>query len=982
MANDVKIDGGDLDGSVLENAATEATLSELLKLSRAQSEGSKSKASEATLKKLVEKMDKNAKDDDADLEAFNKTLKKVNEEGKKTSDTFSMVAGAGAGLVFSGIAAAGNILIDFFKDSINSFRETSSVGASFNNDLIELRIAAAQAALPLDEFVNSIKHNSVTLASFGGTVTEGAKRFANLSKELRVSDVGTKFMGMGYTMQDLNNSLGNYLEIQSRLGRLQGKTNDQLKAGTVAYLTELDKLAKATGISRKAAEDAAKKASIDPIIASMQDQLDDKQLAKANANMAMMTEMGGEQFLEMMKEIAVGQPGEEAAKLMTAMNLSFEDARRMFKGMAPEETLAILKKGAAQARQAGFVSGEYAESLMQADKSFGIVAKVARNAERFSADGQRAAEAEQAKRDKITEALGSFDQVIESIKGNIVESMLRSGVFDELKKGLTELSNLFLTYGPMIGPAIKEFIQTVSSGLVNFFQMVKTDGIISAITSVLIDILSSVGKNLMKGAWNWMTGNKPEQTETPEKSKKRTDKIIDKRQKLSQLEKSLSETESLKPKEPDEKYTNLVKDQKDAIAKLRHEIDLVENDIPMIENTNTALASSINQVNTATQQLAKTDVKPVTMGFDQLSSSAQQLAKTDVKPVTMGFDQLSSSAQQLAKTDVKPLTTGFDQLASSINPLSGNINNVASTIGKLSNNASSIDPVSDRFKNASVIMEKLGSTTATISPTITANMNKSADSIKALADSSAVLDKTSGVMKNLASNQITPETITLMRALNLSYEDANKLLVKNNEANKMSVADNKELAASFKEIASGTKGIDPDFSKKLAAMNIDPTGFQDFDRISKILKSDPASLDDKGLKDYATTLAALSSIDSTKIDNTVSAVGQMKTVIGDDFRKQSEHVNELSKSIADLTEKLKTLDDTVKNTNNLGTIKVASAETGAGTTTTTSAIGSTTIDQQNQLNSLLEQLLSVTTEMKDTNKDILNATKGRNNPIG
>jgi hypothetical protein len=208
MVNNVEIVGSDLNGAILRNAATEETLKELVRvLTKKGGAGTSSKVNE-----LYEKSIKNnirAVDTSTNkTNAYNKTLEEVNRRSREFGDTLKTIGGFGFGLIFSTLSSVTSGLISIFTDSIDGFRQTSQVGASFNNDLIELRRTAASASMSLNDFVAVIRDNSQTLAAFGGSVTDGARRFAELSRQLRTGEIGQTLMGMGMTMGDINQYMG------------------------------------------------------------------------------------------------------------------------------------------------------------------------------------------------------------------------------------------------------------------------------------------------------------------------------------------------------------------------------------------------------------------------------------------------------------------------------------------------------------------------------------------------------------------------------------------------------------------------------------------------------------------------------------------------------------------------------------------------------------------------------------------------------
>ena len=145
-------------------------------------------------------------------------------------------------------------LVGLAEGLVDNFRNLSESGAGFSNNIFNIARAAANAEMPLGMFAETVAQNSNELSRLGGSVTEGAKRFGRISKNLRTSE--QDFLGMGYTMEGVNEGLIAYTEEMARSGRLRGMSDAQLTQGAGVYLMELDKLAKVTGMTRKEAEAA------------------------------------------------------------------------------------------------------------------------------------------------------------------------------------------------------------------------------------------------------------------------------------------------------------------------------------------------------------------------------------------------------------------------------------------------------------------------------------------------------------------------------------------------------------------------------------------------------------------------------------------------------------------------------------------------------------------------------------------------------
>ena len=133
--------------------------------------------------------------------------------------------------------------------NIETFRQLSQTGANFGQSIVELRTAAADAALPLDDFASLVANNSSNLAALFGTTTRGAREIASLGRQVR--EVGIERLApLGFTVDEINETLLLNLDSQRRTGVLDQLTNAQRRDSAINFAQELDRLAKLTGAQR------------------------------------------------------------------------------------------------------------------------------------------------------------------------------------------------------------------------------------------------------------------------------------------------------------------------------------------------------------------------------------------------------------------------------------------------------------------------------------------------------------------------------------------------------------------------------------------------------------------------------------------------------------------------------------------------------------------------------------------------------------
>jgi hypothetical protein len=274
-------------------------------------------------------------------------LGKLMQGGAKVSDAFNvtaqnfMASDSHIGKAFGNLVKVGGSVVTSLEESAEMQKYLSTTGASFNNSLVELRLASAGTRLTLREFGAVIEKNNTAFAKLPGGVTEGAKLFAKASEEMfDKSGLIDRLTTMGYTTQDLNSLLSYTIVNQKRLGLNDEEATKRAidQAERLAY--EMDAVAKITGKSRKEQEDALRK------------QQEDGQLRAATELAVRKGGAGVKAAFDTMSQAAqVGGP--EFAKLqeqMFAMGRPSKDMAEMF-AMAGGETQRLMKESAAAAKR-------------------------------------------------------------------------------------------------------------------------------------------------------------------------------------------------------------------------------------------------------------------------------------------------------------------------------------------------------------------------------------------------------------------------------------------------------------------------------------------------------------------------------------------------------------------------------------------------------------------------------------------------------
>jgi DNA-binding transcriptional MerR regulator len=182
------------------------------------------------------------------------TNEKILEQSKKLGDSFiglgkAAFQGEGSISAFTDNVKGLGLLGNRLDVNIETFRQLSQTGANFGQSIVTLRTAAADAALPLDDFATLVANNSQNLAALFGSTTQGAQRIAELGRKAR--EVGIDQLApLGFTVDEINETLLLNLDSQRRTNILNTLTRDQQVASAINFAEQLDRLAKLTGQQR------------------------------------------------------------------------------------------------------------------------------------------------------------------------------------------------------------------------------------------------------------------------------------------------------------------------------------------------------------------------------------------------------------------------------------------------------------------------------------------------------------------------------------------------------------------------------------------------------------------------------------------------------------------------------------------------------------------------------------------------------------
>lgn len=1029
MAEKVQVDGGgDFNGAILKNAASEATLERIAEALEAKEKGLKDKVL-GIFTKTVENNVEAQKESTSAFDSFTQTANRGTKVSSRLFDTFSEIAGTSLGTTFSLLSSAGTTFLDFLKNSYTSFQETSDIGASFNNDLFKLRLTAADALIPLDEFKEIIKKNSETFSRFGGSVSQGARIFSGVAASVK-EDFGNELVGLGFSLNDLNEGAAAYLDTQSRIGKVENRTNKDLAQGTRDYLLELDKITKLTGVSRKAQEEAARKASVDPIIQSMLDNATD--MNKALANISLITKVGGEDALQMFKEMAAGNPGEEAKMLMSTIGMSMEDARAMFTGdIGVEGVVERMKEYAKKMQAEGLKAGQSAEAIMSRNPALAKINKLLNAFERLG--DPAVVEQEQKNREKVTEFFGVFGNTLNTIYNKTIAGLIDSPVFYELQAKLEELAKVFTDNSDKIVKFFEGMIKGINGALNTFILSLKdpNQNVFSAIGSLFKDLfteMSNLAGPILKDFIANLFGETPEQKIQREAFAQATPEM---------RETMLATNPSLGMPDVSGFFGSMV----DGLKSLT-------SFIPDLSNLGwwlgvTGVGGAVGGIglgvglSALAKGLSSISVPALAVGaaigmgagglgfaFKGFSSIIDSVGNTltKIKDFFVGMQDMNPQKLASIGSALKPLSEGVSTLmnAGFMSLVSGDSLNIfavamqrfdtidpnkISAIGpalkalydgvSVFSQGSLIESVGASIKtmfsneslsNVTQVVAKLGE--MKIDPANIVNITNFLNSFSKLADINVTNVNLSGVSSaleqisnikdiNLESNNIE----SIEKSLNAL---ANIKTVNFDNLNIDPVYKIIEQLVRIKELNFENVNFDPMYKalesiSQISKVNLEGVEIKPFvDSISSISQEINSQELSNSLVSIKNTLETFQ-IDQSNIENAVSAIGKLKTTMSDGINIDTKGVDDFNKSIKTLIDTLGSLEDQMKKSSTTN-VNVNTNENTRRVFPTEIA-GNTPEDLQRQLNMKIDELISHIVEMKQNTKDTADSLSDRSNAV-
>ena len=427
------------------------------------------------------------------------TLSKTGNSLEAAAGSMSSIPVVGGALsqIFGAVAGAA-------EKTYETFKQSASVGANFGGSISAMVSSATAAGLTFEQFSGIIAKQGQNLALLGGSSEAGARRLAQLGKEIKGSPIAKDLNRLGYSTEAINEGMASYAGQLAKTGALQGMTNAQLVAGTGSYLKDLDSLTKLTGKNKKEIEDERNARLKDAQFRFIMSKMD----VDSQKNLQNLMDTIPAEHQEGMKEIiATGTATSEAGK--KALAFLPDSAKNMMQ--LNQQIRTTGKMGADQAAQINsayqrevkaFTQSGTAENMAlygdDASKKFFIGASDAAARSKDLASVQ--AEAKKATEDAAKKGTDGLDPAkMEEMKTKIAETsnaftmiLANSGMLDELMKAFQALANFTMT---VIVPAFQWLSDNFTAVAIGVGAAIAVFGVLKAVifAATAIQALQTLG---------------------------------------------------------------------------------------------------------------------------------------------------------------------------------------------------------------------------------------------------------------------------------------------------------------------------------------------------------------------------------------------------------------------------------------------------------------------------------------------------------
>lgn len=343
--------------------------------------------------------------------------------------------------IFGTLGSAIHTVASFIDTTIDTFRNLSQVGATYSGTITSTIQAAAMSGMSLERFSKVVSANSETIAKLGDSVNSGSIAFGRMSRQLREGQTGQQLMNMGFTIDDINETLLTYININSRMNRDRSLSERELIARAGEFGEELQRAAAISGVSRQKLLQTADTLSKDAALFSIVNQLPEAQRKSFQTELNTLLNIFPESQDLLLRALKGNLTGPDMAALSSfAPNIINIMEKFRKGGMTAIEAQNLMIEAARKGQLGASKLGPAAISLLD-EKMPGFKKAVDSITEMASKNAKSQAEInkilEDAKRQEgLDKFFKTFTDTVERFRARLIDNILSNAKLKEIGKRL------------------------------------------------------------------------------------------------------------------------------------------------------------------------------------------------------------------------------------------------------------------------------------------------------------------------------------------------------------------------------------------------------------------------------------------------------------------------------------------------------------------------------------------------------------------
>jgi len=216
------------------------------------------------------------------------------------------------------IAGTFGTLLKLQEEQFESYKKLTNAGINLGGNLDLIRASASRMGLSMDQLSSIAVKNSEAISRLGGGSDSAMKSFINLSTQMNSSQTGFHLRALGYTTEQINENMLQYLSITGGRTSKEMQNTGKLIASTGEYLEQLDGLARITGKNRQEQQDALAEASKNAAFQAKLNTMSEDDRKKAMEGMAQAMALGGKGAVDAFQSKLMGVAPDKAGAMFEA----------------------------------------------------------------------------------------------------------------------------------------------------------------------------------------------------------------------------------------------------------------------------------------------------------------------------------------------------------------------------------------------------------------------------------------------------------------------------------------------------------------------------------------------------------------------------------------------------------------------------------------------------------------------------------------